>query len=148
VQGEARRRPGPPASFFERLRMLGAGLPGQRILDLATGTGALARQFAKRGAVVTGIDVAPEQIDAAASLARAEGLNLRFAVAPAERTGLPDASFDAITANQCWLYFDLERTIAEVRRLLAGDGVLVVSLFNWLPLVDPLARASEELCLP
>ena len=143
----ARHRPGPPPSFFERLRVLGVGSPGQRILDLATGTGVLARQFAVQGAVVTGTDIASEQIDAAARLARAAGLNARFMVAPAERTGLPDASFDAVTANQCWMYFDRDRVVAEVRRLLAVDGVLVVSFFSWLPQADAIARASEGLVL-
>lgn len=143
----ARHRFGPPPSFFERLRVLGVGLPGQRILDLATGTGALARQFARQGAVVTGIDIAPEQVNAASRLARADGLDVRFAVASAERTGLSETSFDAVTANQCWLYFDRNRVLAEVRRLLARDGVLVVSYFNWLPLLDPVARASEQLVL-
>lgn len=143
----AQHRPGPPPSFFERLRVLGIGLPGQRVLDLATGTGLLARQFARQGSVVTGIDIAPEQIDTAALLARTDGLAARFAVAPAERTGLPDAAFDAITANQCWLYFDRARVLPEIRRLLAAGGVLAVSHFSWLPLLDPVARASERLVL-
>jgi SAM-dependent methyltransferase len=143
----ALHRPGPPPSFFERLRVLGVGLPGQRILDLATGTGVLARQFAQQGAVVTGVDIAPEQAEAAARLANAGGLDARFVVTPAEQTGLPDAAFDAITANQCWLYFDRGRVVAEVRRLLARDGVLVVSFFSWLPRLDAIARASEQLVL-
>jgi SAM-dependent methyltransferase len=143
----ARHRPGPPPSFFVRLHALGVGLPGQRILDLATGTGVLARQFAKQGSIVTGIDIAPEQIDAAARLAATDGLEARFAVAPAEQTGQPDAAFDAVTANQCWLYFDRTRILPEIRRVLAPDGVLVVSFFNWLPQRDPVARASEQLVL-
>jgi SAM-dependent methyltransferase len=142
-----RHRPGPPLSFFERLRALGVGLPGQRILDLATGTGVLARQFAKQGAMTTGIDIAPEQIEAARGLAARERLEACFAVAAAEQSGLPDSSFDVITANQCWLYFDRDRILPEISRLLAADGVLVVSFFNWLPRFDPIARASEELVL-
>jgi SAM-dependent methyltransferase len=140
-------RPGPPQSFFDRLRALGVGLPGQRILDLATGTGVLARQFARQGASVTGVDIAPEQIAAASGLAAQEGLTARFAVAAAESTGLPSGSFDAITANQCWMYFDRDRILSEIDRLLAANGVLVVSFFNWLPCRDPIARASEELVL-
>jgi SAM-dependent methyltransferase len=148
----AAHRPGPPQSFFDRLHALGVGLPRQRVLDLATGTGLLARQFARQGAAVTGIDISPEQIDAAARLARAEGLATDLVVASAEDSGLPDASFDAITANQCWLYFDRDRVIAEVRRMLVHDGVLVVSFFNWLPrLADPvrsMTQAKRQTCLP
>jgi len=140
-------RPGPPASFFHRLSALGVGLSGQRILDLGTGTGLLARQFARQGCQVTGIDIAEGQIEAARQLAREEGLNVSFAVAPAEETAQPSGAFDAVTASQCWLYFDAPRAIAEVRRLLAPGGVLVTSHFSWLPRLDPIARRSEELVL-
>ena len=43
-------RPGPPMSFYERLPAFGIGLKGQSILDLGTGTGVLARQFARQKA--------------------------------------------------------------------------------------------------
>ena len=44
-------RPGYPRSFYERIEVLGIGKPGQRILDLGTGTGVLARHFASQLAV-------------------------------------------------------------------------------------------------
>ncbi|MCI0583479.1 MAG: class I SAM-dependent methyltransferase, partial [Chloroflexi bacterium] len=50
----AAHRPGPPETFYEKLAALGVGLKGQRILDLGTGTGVLARSFARRGSVVSG----------------------------------------------------------------------------------------------
>jgi len=52
-----------------------------------------------------------------------------------------------VTANQCWLYFDRDRAVAEVKRLLAPNGVLVVSHFTYLPRLDPVARQTEELVL-
>lgn len=58
-------RPGYPASFYAILQAVGIGQPGQHILDLGTGTGVLARAFARQGAHVTGIDIAAEQIAAA-----------------------------------------------------------------------------------
>ncbi len=140
-------RPGPPESFFLRLSALGIGAPGQRILDLGTGTGLLARQFARQGARVTGIDIAEGQIEAARRLAAEEGLQVSFAVTPAEASGQPDAAFDAITATQCWLYFDKARMIPEVRRLLAPGGVLATSHFSWLPRLSPIASQSEALVL-
>ena len=60
----ARYRPGYPESFYDLLPRLGVGLPGQRILDLGTGTGVLARELAKRGATVTAVDVAAGQREA------------------------------------------------------------------------------------
>jgi 2-polyprenyl-3-methyl-5-hydroxy-6-metoxy-1,4-benzoquinol methylase len=58
-------RPGPPQDFYDRLHALGVGLPAQRILDLGTGTGVIALELARRGAIATGIDIAPEQIEEA-----------------------------------------------------------------------------------
>ncbi len=107
----------------------------------------MARQFARQGARVAGVDIADGLIEAARRLARDEGLDAAFAVAPAENTGLPSGAFDAVTAGQCWLYFDAPRAIAEVRRLLAPGGVLVTTHFTWLPRLDPIARRSEELVL-
>lgn len=143
----ARYRQGPPASFFARLKALEVGVAGQRILDLATGTGLMAREFARHRARVTGIDISPDQIATARRLAREEHLDIAFAVAPAEATGMPDAAFDAVTANQCWLYFDRDRAVAEVKRVLAPGGVLVTSHFAWLPLQDPIAALSEATVL-
>jgi SAM-dependent methyltransferase len=140
-------RPGPPPSFFARLAALGVGLPGQRILDLATGTGVLAREFARRGAAVAGIDIAEGQLTMARQLAAADSLVIDFRRAPAEATPFDDGAFDCLTANQCWLYFDKARAIEEARRLLAPGGLLVVSHFSSLPLRDPVARASEALML-
>lgn len=140
-------RPGPPDSFYEKLSALDVGLSEQRILDLGTGTGVLARQFAQQGAVVAGIDISAGQIEQAKQLAVQEKLTVDFRVSPAETTPFKDNSFDAITANQCWLYFDAKKTISEVKRLLAKDGVLVISLFSWLPRIDNIAHQSEQLIL-
>ncbi len=140
-------RPGPPPSFYARLQALGVGLPGQRILDLGTGTGLLAREFARQGASVSGTDIASGQIEEAARLAHEQNLSCDFHVASSEAQPFPDATFDCITAMQCWLYFDQEKTVAEVKRLLKPGGVLVISHFSWLPRLDPIARASEQLVL-
>jgi SAM-dependent methyltransferase len=140
-------RPGPPTALFDRLQALGIGLPQQRILDLGTGTGVMARAFARRGAVVAGIDIAPGQIEAARRLAEAERLPVAFRVAPAEEPPFAERSFEAATANQCFLYFDRARVLAALRRVLVPDGRVVISHYNWLPRLDPIARASEALIL-
>ena len=144
----AKYRPGPPQTFYDKLRALDVGLPEQSILDLGTGTGVLAREFAKRAAKhVCGTDISEVQITMAKELAEKSRLQVRFEVAPAERQPFGEKEFDVISANQCWLYFDKTKAIPEVKRLLKPDGVLVTSHFSWLPRLDAIARRSEELIL-
>jgi SAM-dependent methyltransferase len=140
-------RPGPPDELYRRLHALGTGLPDQRILDLGTGTGVIARALARMGSRVTGIDIAPEQIEEAQRLALSENLRIDFRVAPAEELPFDDHSFDVATANQCFLYFDYDLVLAELRRILIPGGRLVESHFNWLPLANSIAAASEQLIL-
>ncbi|MCA9869039.1 MAG: class I SAM-dependent methyltransferase [Anaerolineae bacterium] len=143
----ARYRAGFPASLFERLAQRGIGLPGQQILDLGTGTGTLARGFARRGCAVTGVDVAAEQLAQADELDRLAGVQVEYRVAPAEDTRLPSNSFDVVSAGQCWHWFDRPRTAAEISRLLKSGGTLVIAHYDWLPLPGNVVALTEELIL-
>ena len=138
-------RAGFPAALFERLIALGIGRPGQRIVDLGTGTGSLARGFAQQGAVVTGLDIAPEMMAQAAKLDAAAGVSVTYREAPAEHTGLPEDSFDVVSAGQCWHWFDAAAAGREVRRLLVPGGRLLIAHFDWIPLPGNLVAASEAL---
>ncbi len=147
AQDYAAHRPGPPLSFYRRLQALGIGAPGQRILDLGTGPGQLALQFARQGCAAAGIDISPGQIEAAQAQARSEGLAVEFRVAPAEQTPFAAGSFDALTANHCWMYVDAQRAMAEAKRLLAPGGQLCISFFAWLAIADETVRRTEQLIL-
>jgi 2-polyprenyl-3-methyl-5-hydroxy-6-metoxy-1,4-benzoquinol methylase len=140
-------RPGYPPEFFSLLQRLGVGLPGQDILDLGAGTGALSIPFALRKARVTATDISSGQIEAAREDARLKGVNITFKVAPSEETGLPDHAFDVISASMCWGYFDLHRMLAEVPRLLRRPGKLLLSSLVWIRGEDPVAKHSEALVL-
>ena len=134
-----------PADAVDRLVGHGVGRPGQRLLDIGCGTGTLARQFAARGCLVTGLDVDGRMLEAAGSLAAAEGAEVVWVEAPAERTGLPDGSFEAVAAAQCWHWFDGLAAAVEVRRLLVPGGLLAIGNFDWLPVPGSVSGESESL---
>jgi len=141
----ARHRAGFPDSLFDRLATYGVGTKNQSIVDLGTGTGSLARGFASRGCNVIGIDPAQEMLDQARELDINAGVQVEYRVARAENTQLPDASYDIVSAGQCWHWFDRPKAAQEVKRMLKPDGTVVIAHFDWIPLVGNLVRATEEL---
>lgn len=147
AQDYARHRAGFPESFFDRLAARGAGLPGQRVVDLGTGTGTLALGLARRGCRVTGVDTSAELLEQARLLGGRAALQATWVEARAEETGLPSASADLVTAGQCWHWFDRPRAAREAARLLAPDGRLVIAHFDWLPLPETVVEATEALIL-
>ncbi|MFQ5610496.1 MAG: methyltransferase domain-containing protein [Anaerolineae bacterium] len=140
-----RYRAGFPQAFFDRVAGYGLGLPGQRLLDLGTGTGSLARGFARRGCRVTAVDPAPALLAEARRLDGRAEVDIRYVRAIAEETGLPGGGFDVVTAGQCWHWFDRPRAAREVRRLLVPGGRLAIAHFDWLPLPGNVVEATEQL---
>jgi SAM-dependent methyltransferase len=145
AQDYGKHRAGFPEAFFERLVPFGLGRPGQRALDLGTGTGNVARGLARRGCQVTGLDPSAALIEQARQLDRAAGVTIRYVQTVAEETTLPDASFDVVTAGQCWHWFNRPKAAQEVRRLLVPGGYLVIAHFDWLPLPGNMVEATEQL---
>jgi len=144
----AEHRPGLPDSFFDRLERH-VPLDGATVLDLGTGPGPTALAMARRGARVTGMDIAPQQIDAARRSAREQQLDERaeFLVRPAEKTGLPAESFDLVTASQCWVWFDHDAALREIDRVLRPGGILAVAHYCYLARLSRVAARTEALVL-
>jgi SAM-dependent methyltransferase len=105
---------------------------GDRWLDLACGTGAVAERAAAAGARVTGLDLAPVLIETATERAAELGLEIEYVVGDVERLALADASFDKVSST-CGIMFapDHEATARELARVTAPGGR--IALANWTP---------------
>jgi ubiquinone/menaquinone biosynthesis C-methylase UbiE len=143
----AAHRAGFPDSLFERLAEFDIGLPNQKLVDLGTGTGSLARGFALRGCRVTGVDPAENMLAQAKRLDQRAGVNIEYKVATAETTSLPANSADVVTAGQCWHWFDRPSAAKEVARILRPGGKIVIAQFDWIPIEGNIVAETEALIL-
>jgi len=99
--------PGPPAA-------------APRVVDLGAGTGILTAALSRLGADVTAVEPDPEML---AELRRRVA-GAHAAAGCAEALPLPDASVDAVLAGQAMHWFDLDRALPEIARVLRPGGVL------------------------
>ena len=107
----------------ERAADLAGVGPGSTALDVATGTGDLAVELARRGAEVTGMDFAPAML----ALARKKAPGLTFEEGDALELRYNDASFDAVTVGFGARNFsDLDHGLAEMARVTKPGGRVVV----------------------
>lgn len=98
---------------------------GGSALEYGAGTGGLGPDLADRGVQVTGIDISPVAVDVANASARARGLApeaCRYLEMDAEDLDLPDDSFDLVFGSGILHHLDLDRSLAEIARVLGPDG--------------------------
>jgi SAM-dependent methyltransferase len=139
-------RPRFPDELFERLAgRYGLGIGGQRVLDIGTGTGTLARAFARRGCFVTAVDPSAEALTEAKRLAAQNRASVDWVQSSAEETGLPSDFYDVVSAGQTWHWFDRPRAAAEARRVTRPGGHLVIIYVDWLSLKGNINDATEEM---
>lgn len=105
---------------------------GERVLDVATGTGNAALAAARRFADVIGIDYVPSLLDRARVRAKAEGVDVDFRVGDAEALEFEDDSFDVVL-SACGAMFapDHRRTASELVRVCRPGGR--IGMVNWCP---------------
>jgi SAM-dependent methyltransferase len=120
-----------------------AGLKqGERVLDLACGTGIVARRAAQRGVAVIGLDPNPGML--AVARAAAPGVTA-WVQAGAEAMPLPDAAFDVALCQLGLQFFaDQPAALREVRRVLAGGGRFLATVPGPVPQLFAVLAAALD----
>ncbi|WP_164478671.1 class I SAM-dependent methyltransferase [Mycolicibacterium stellerae] len=118
---------------------------GEHVLDVACGTGHIARAAAERvggTGSVTGIDIAPDMIQVAKTVRVPSSARVDWQVAEAAALPIPDASVDVVLCQLGLMFMENRATaVAEMRRVLASPGRLVISTPGRIP---PFFAALER----
>ena len=123
----------------ERLR-LG---PGATVVDVGAGTGKLTRDLVPTGAHVVAVEPLTEMLEQlAAAVPEAEAL-----VGSAEELPLEDGSADAVVAASAFHWFDPDRALPEIHRVLKPGGALA-TIGNGRDLSDPLQQEIQAIVGP
>src|SRR5437764_13532988 len=103
---------------------------GRGILDLGCGEGGYAREVARRGADVVGVDASERFIEVARRRAKMENLDIDFICANANALeGIDDSSFEVVVAAMSLMDVeDYDGAVGEVYRALVGGGSLLMSI--------------------
>ena len=106
--------------------------PGDRLLDVACGTGNVAIPAARVGATVTGVDIATNLLEQARKRAAAEGLHIEFQEGDAEELPYPDGEFDGVVSMFGAMFAPRpDRVAAELVRVCKPSGLIAMA--NWTP---------------
>jgi SAM-dependent methyltransferase len=117
--------------------------PGERVLDVACGTGVAAREAARRtgGGFVAGVDPNAGML----AVAREHGGPIDYRQASAERLPFADASFDAVLCQFGLMFFaDRPAAIAEMRRVVRPGGRLAAAVWG---AIEAIPAFAAELAL-
>ncbi|MGH2530837.1 MAG: class I SAM-dependent methyltransferase [Thermomicrobiales bacterium] len=126
-----------PAIFLpwaEELLHRAAPKPGERVLDVACGTGAVARQIAPlvgaSGSVV-GLDLSPGMLAVAGSRPAPAGASITWQQGSADDLPFPNEAFDLVLCQQGLQFFpDRPAAVREMRRVLAPGGRAALSVWR------------------
>jgi SAM-dependent methyltransferase len=114
--------------------------PGERVLDVAAGSGNAALAAARRGARVTATDFVPALLDVANRRAEVEGLELATQEADAQALPFADGSFDVVLSTFGVMFApDQARAAAELLRVCRPGGH--IGLTAWTP--DSVVAATQ-----
>lgn len=121
--------------------------PGERVLDLAAGTGSVARQVAPLVGMdgrVVAVDINPAMLAVGRALPAPAGPPVEWQEGDAAKVGFPDRAFDLVLCQQGLQFFpDRRAALQEIRRLLTVQGRTVISVWQGLD-CHPVYKALFE----
>ena len=125
--------------------------PGERVLDVACGTGIVARRVApyvgSNGRVV-GLDLNPNMLAVARAVAERQGLTIEWSEGRAEKLLFPDGSFDLVLSQfGLMLFTDRQAALTEMHRVLTNSGRVLLSVWQGLdrhPFYQTLHDVSQR----
>ena len=124
------------------------GYRGRRVLEVGCGAATDLARFARGGAIVTGVDLAPSAIELARTNFAQQGLHGEFHVADGERLPFADDTFDLVYAHGVVQYTpDSRALVAECRRVLRPGGEAIFQVYNrvsWLNALSKLMKVPLE----
>jgi SAM-dependent methyltransferase len=107
-------------------------IPGERVLDVACGSGNGAIAAARRFAEAVGVDYVPELLANGRERAAAEGLEVEFVEGDAQALPFEDSSFDVVISSFGAMFApDQKKTAAELLRVTRSGGR--IGMANWTP---------------
>ena len=137
--------------WAEELLRRAAPKQGERVLDVACGTGAVARQAAPlvgTTGLVVGLDVSPAMLAVARSLPEPDGARIAWRHGSVEALPVEDAAVDVVLCQEGLQFFpDRAAALGELRRVLGPGGRLVLSVSRGLdhqPVYAALNAAIER----
>ena len=124
------------------------GWRGRMVLEVGCGAGVDLARFARGGAIVTGVDLAPSAIELARANFEQQGLAGHFEVADGEHLPFPAGSFDLVYAHGVVQYTATPQAlIDECRRVLRPGSQAVFQVYNrisWLNALGALMKVGLE----
>lgn len=115
-----------PDELLESLKLRGIDFKNKKVVDLGSGTGVLSRALVNEGAVVVGVEPSEELIEQARAIDKRVGNIIGYVNRYADSTTLDNAVFDYATVLRAWHWFDREKTLDEIKRILVEKGKLII----------------------